>query len=323
LRASVLGPRIREEGIILLRRNLRYNPSMQIRSTNRDMTVQDSATIRNRRIAVLRDSYDDEDALEYFPESDKADAYRCSAPWPELSGCLGILFTSRSGSTFLSRELEKRFAIGTVRESFNLPVLRSRTRNTQLKTPAAAARYSIVQLQEDGWFGFKAGGPGLVVAERCGFVAHYLSRTVFILLLRRDIVAQAVSLAKAKSTTIYHSLQHGRKKPEPAIYSFEEIARATRKIVRGITRVAQYARMTERPYRKAYYEDFADGNFATLDTICRELGVPARTQPPKHAVQDIEKIGDHVNQEWCTLFRKQMNGRVRGLLDDYRVILED
>jgi hypothetical protein len=50
--------------------------------------------------------------------------------------------------------------------------------------------------------------------------------------------------------------------------------------------------------------------------------VPARTQPPKHAVQDIEKIGDQVNQEWCTLFRKQMNRRVRELLDDYRLILE-
>jgi LPS sulfotransferase NodH len=286
------------------------------------MTAQDSDTVRDRRISVLRAPYDDEDAREYFPEGENGDAYQSSAPWPELRGCLGILFTSRSGSTFLARELEKRFTIGTVRESFNLPALRSRTRNTQLKTPAAAARYSIVQLQEDGWFGFKAGGPGLLVAERCGFVAHYLSRTVFILLLRRDIVAQAVSLAKAKSTTIYHSLQHGTKKPEPAIYSFEAIARAVRDIVRGITRIADYARMTERPYRKAHYEDFADGDFATIDIICREFGVPARTRPPMRRVQDVAKIGDHVSQEWCTLFREQMNGRVRGLLDDYRLILE-
>jgi LPS sulfotransferase NodH len=286
------------------------------------MTAGDSDMIRDGRIAVLRGLYNDKDAREYFPESRKADAYRSSAPWPELRGCLGILFTSRSGSTFLSRELEKRFAIGTVRESFNLPVLGALTRNTQLKTPAAAARYSIAQLQEDGWFGFKAGGPGLLVAERCGFVAHYLSRTVFILLLRRDIVAQAVSLAKAKSTTIYHSLQRGRKKPEPAIYSSEAIARAVQDIVRGSNRILQYVRMTERPFRKVYYEDFADGNFATIDRICGELGAPARTRPAMRRIQDVAKIGDHINEEWCTLFREQMNGGVRGLLDNYRLILE-
>lgn len=286
------------------------------------MTAHDNDMIRNRRLAVLGALTADEDILAHFPGNDGADNYKTPLPWPELRGCLGILFTSRSGSTFLSREIEKRYAIGRVRESFNLPALRARARSTRLDTLAAAARHSIVQLRENGWFGFKAGGPGLAVAERCGFLDHYLARAVFILLLRRDIIAQAVSLVKARSTTIYHSGQYARKTSEPATYSFDEISRAVRKIVRGTSLVENYARMTERPCKKAYYEDFASGNFVIIDAICSEFGVPARARPPKHRVQEVEKIGDHVNEEWCAQFRAQMDGRMHDLLEEYRTILE-
>ena len=277
----------------------------------------------NSRLAVLRKSLDDDaDLRHYFPECGNDDPYVSYAPWPELQGCLGILFTSRSGSTFLSRELEKRYTFGLIRESFNFPVLRSRSRSSQLKTPAAAMRYSVKQLQEAGWFGFKAGTPGLIVAERCGFIEYYLPLTRLILLIRQDLVAQAVSLAKAKASSIYHSGQRARKTELPVEYSFEKIKRAIQVIGKGVKRIDDYAQRSGRPCMRAYYEDFAKGDFHTIDEICREFGVPKRMQPPKREVQKIEKIGDRINDEWCARFRGEMDVETRRLVDEYRIFLQ-
>lgn len=58
----------------------------------------------------------------------------------------------------------------------------------------------------------------MIAAELCGFFDAYLRETSFIPLLRRDIVAQAVSCVKAKRTGQYHSTQ----KPMKAAFTTSE-----------------------------------------------------------------------------------------------------
>ena len=69
------------------------------------------------------------------------------APWPKLEGCLGVLFTSRSGSLYLASELAKRFKIGRMEESLNPHVVEG----------IAAA--NIIRSYAGRWFSFKLGVP--------------------------------------------------------------------------------------------------------------------------------------------------------------------
>ncbi len=41
--------------------------------------------------------------------------------WPPLERVLRVIFTSRSGSTLLARELQRAFAVGRIREALNPP----------------------------------------------------------------------------------------------------------------------------------------------------------------------------------------------------------
>lgn len=118
---------------------------------------------------------------------------RLVSPWPDIGGCLGVLFTSRSGSSYLARELAIRYDIGRMEECLNPHLVRG--------IPAA----KVVASFAGRWFSLKLGIPGIISAELLGVMDRYLQQTSFILLRRRDIIAQAVSLVKANQTAQWHS----------------------------------------------------------------------------------------------------------------------
>src|SRR5438067_9340608 len=131
------------------------------------------------RLAALRSRRDLSGLSALFPNCPRGQLFDTNTPWPQLCGCLVILFASRSGSTFLCRELEQIYEIGELGESLNPPQLRARALRIEEEYPSSALRYTIRHLMENGWFGFKAGNQAIVIAEKIGFVSEYLQKTSF------------------------------------------------------------------------------------------------------------------------------------------------
>ncbi len=190
-----------------------------------------------------------------------------------------------------------------------------------MDSPASVLRHTVQTLGEDGWFGFKAGGDAIAIAERSGLVDAYLRELRFILLRRRDLVAQAVSIVKAKVTGRFHSTQTEKRPAEPSDYSRSEILRKMRIILNGVRRLDAYARGAGRPFRIAFYEDFENGDFAAIESLCDALGLPRRAEIAPEARRAVERIGDHVNAQWCERFRAEADGEARRLLKQYAKLL--
>lgn len=283
------------------------------------MPRRTGGAVKDRRPAGRRDA--GRHLAKLFPDCPQAELFACAEPWPELEGCLGILFTPRSGSTYLSREIESRYRAGQIGESLNPPQLRARALKAGLVSPASALRHSVRALGENGWFGFKTGPAALAGAERCGFVENYLPQTKFILLFRRDIVAQAVSGAKAQVTGQFHSTQEADRPVSAGDYAYDAIFRKTKTILKGMRALRNYARQSGRPFRTIFYEDFREGDFATAIAACDAFEMPLRPQPKSDDRRAVTRIGDDVNEEWCRRYRTECAGEAAEVLEQYELLL--
>lgn len=230
-----------------------------------------------------------------------------AAPWPPIEGCLGVLFTSRTGSSYLARQLAARFDIGRMEECLN----------PHLVDGIAAAK--IVRSFAGRWFSFKLGVPGIISAELTGAIDQYLDQSCFILLLRRNIVAQAVSLVKANQTGVWHSI-HPPSATEP-VYDGGKIGQSVRIISSGVASLADYLAKTGRPWRKLAYEDFADGDLSAAVAVCEGFGVPAVDPDKAPRLPPLEKTTDAVNEAWIDRFMQNVEPKVQDAIDRYRTYL--
>lgn len=225
-----------------------------------------------------------------------------SNAWPPLQGCLVVLFTARSGSTFLTRELEFLYDIGRMGETLN---------PAQVKGRSVAG---IIAHRRDKWFGFKAGLPGVVAGEFYGFFDVYLERTSFLRLVRRDIVGQAISFGKASQTGQWHAGNRPKRAPS---YDAGKIAKAICKISAGIEQLRRYAEICERPCRTVFYEDFAEGDFASVIGACDALGIPRRPEDVLTEHRPVERMSDETNETWRSRFLEEIDDATREVVDRY------
>ena len=240
-------------------------------------------------------------------------------PWPRIKGCLAVLFTSRSGSTFLARELERAFEVGRLQEALRPHLVSGRR-------PA-----EIVKSGENEWFSFKGGGPSVITAELCGFFDAFLSRTSFLMLLRKDIIAQAVSGVKANQTGKWHSTDkqktlRSRDIPSPTIipsYDYSKIANYILVISNGVEKLRSYARLVSRPCQVIFYEDFANGDFSTVEHACDAFGIPRRAPGSGFRANSVDRIGDAVNEAWTLRFREEMDSSLHHRVERYHLTLEE
>ncbi|MEO7027290.1 MAG: Stf0 family sulfotransferase [Caulobacteraceae bacterium] len=253
-----------------------------------------------------------ESRLRAFPDTKVAKIHEQlrnvdGAPWPDLPGCLLVLFTARSGSTYLCRELEKHFHVGKMAETLN-PAQIS-------KTPVEL----LLSKRLSPWFAFKAGFKGVVGAECSGFVDTYLNDIVLVRLIRRDIVAQAVSLVKATQTRQWHLTDAIR---QPAHYDLAEIESAIIKIASVADRLRTYAESMGRPCEMLAYEDFSGGDTSAALRICDRLGVPRRSidSPIEH--RPTERMGDEMNEQWRQQASREMGAVARDWVSRYRAAVE-
>jgi hypothetical protein len=228
------------------------------------------------------------------------------APWPKIDGCLGVLFTSRTGSSYLARELASRFRIGRMEESLNPHLIEG--------IPPA----DVVRSFADGWFSFKLGVPGILSAELAGVIDQYIERTFFIFLLRKDIVGQAISLVKANQTGQWHSIHAAQRDPE---YDGPKLATSVRVIANAVASLRAYIERAERPWRTLFYEDFEHGDFSTAEAICDSFDVPRMAPGEGPKFTPLERTADAVNESWAERFIEEMDHRTRDVVEKYRAAL--
>ncbi len=226
-----------------------------------------------------------------------------TAPWPEIDGCLTALFTARSGSTLLCRQLETLFEVGEMGEKLNLAKLKKRSAQT-----AIAAR-------KEAWFSFKCGVPALIGAELLGFFDAYLHKTVFVHLVRRDIVAQAVSRAKAAQTGQWHA---DRKTPGNPVYDAARIAASVMSIAAQLEQMKLYVESIGRPHTRVLYEDIATNGLSAAKTAGELLGLPKRElENEGELLRPVEKMGDAVNDAWKERFLDDIDASTARIVEDY------
>ncbi len=224
------------------------------------------------------------------------------SPWPNLDGCLGVLFTSRAGSSHLARELAKRFNIGRMEESLNPHLVQG------------IAPAEIVRSFANGWYSFKLGVPGIISAELCGVIEQYLERTYYIFLLRRDIIGQAVSLVKASQTGQWHSIHTPQRAAE---YDGPKLATTVKIIANAVASLRNYIDRAERPWRHLFYEDFEHGDFSTAEAICDEFGVPRLAPGGGPKLPSLQRTADAVNESWRARFQEEMDVKTRDIIQKY------
>jgi LPS sulfotransferase NodH len=270
---------------------------------------------RSRTAPQARDPL--EKFAKLFPDCPRDALLASSEPWPALEGCLVILFASRSGSTFLAREIESRYRIGQIGESFNPPQLKSRAMRAGIATPALAFRHAVETVSEAGWFGVKAGAQTIRNAELTGFVDAYLPKARFITLFRRDLVAQAVSFVKAEMTGRFHSGQTEARPVDAEGYDRKRILKKAKTMLRSMQALDGWLEPRKAPKGKLFYEDFRDGDFGTVATLCDAFQLPARTERKVTDSRAVTKIGDDVNDEWCRRFRDKHDNEAADILEQF------
>ncbi len=227
--------------------------------------------------------------------------------WPEVDGVLALLFTPRCGSTYLTRELSRRYDIGRVGESLNPPRLKGRT------------GADVVAACKGAWWGVKLGGQAIIAAELTGVIDRYQDKMTLVFLLRRDIVAQAVSLAKARQMQRFHSTSRGN--DAELRYEPEKIGAAVRAIVQTTASYHKLLDMLDRPVHRFHYEDSADGNLGRLEALCDGLGIPRVATRKGRNYAELRPIRNSVNGDWAERFRAEMPRTVAAAIERYQAVL--
>lgn len=216
------------------------------------------------------------------------------------SAFLVILFAARAGSTWIGQLLANHPAFGRINEWMNPAWLRrARERHGLADDREAAQRL----LDEHGRaaFGFKCTTVGLVGSALVGWLDQFVDRATFIV-LRRDPVAQAVSLYRAQLSGRFNVAQPAERGVSRDDFDFVAIAER-----RGVieTVYANHARALAAMGRSAKvfnYEDALVDPPGFQQRVYAELGLEA---PGGIAVSTkATVIGDEINAAWIERFRE-------------------
>ena len=206
-----------------------------------------------------------------------------------------IATTQRSGSHYLAHLLAATGQLGCPFEYFHPGMLADFERRLETDDPnSTLAEIRRLRTSPSGWFGMKAHWPQFECARsEWKLDEAYLSFDRFILIERRDRIAQAVSLAIAQQTKSWLSVMPA--KPGELHYKPMEILGHLERIEaeyrcwrlyfaeRGIT-----------PFR-IVYEDLVADPLATLNALLLSFGAePVPGLPPI----SIQRQATQVNQDW-------------------------
>ena len=247
---------------------------------------------------------------DFTPEAEivpKRRAERLAAPLPERE--FFVLFTPRSGSSMLSDLARRTGALGKPNELFNPNHMAGIARAldaTDLDSYVEIARRSQ---QRGGTFGFKIAYPQLdaVFPSEQAFLDYFEAPKTF-WLIRRDIVAQAVSLYKMQKTKLAHSPSST---PEERAAREAEVEYDGAEIQHWLNHIRRAEESTEAlianagldPLRMSYERNIELKPNQLANVMVRHVGLRTMRLPGVESAHS--KIGSDLNTDFSDRFRAE------------------
>lgn len=211
-----------------------------------------------------------------------------------------ILFTSRTGSSFSGRLLANTPYFERVREAFNPDHLGKFRARWRFADDAAAALGHVARDGTEHAFGAKCGAAGLVGALYTGFLPALLDRITFVILKRRDAVAQAISNVKALQSGRYHSIETDSAEVRAQDYDRRAIEEKIDLIHRLNDNLHRFCAQLRKPSPVYYYEDICEKPLEFVNSICDRLDLPRVEEISVEVGLDI--LRDDVSRQWRELY---------------------
>ncbi|MEM8695926.1 MAG: Stf0 family sulfotransferase [Pseudomonadota bacterium] len=216
---------------------------------------------------------------------------------------LAIVFASRSGSTYVSRLLSNTDWFVDFNESLNPEQLVAIRQRYDFADNRQSVQWMLDNRGTQEAFGYKFGFFGMVTAAHLGFLTETLPQTQFIRLVRRDRVAQAISLLRAKLSGRLHSIHPEGKTVSLEDYDAEKIAANVKHVARNEKWFGEILDRLGKPAPIFVYEDICADPEGFVAEICALLDLPA----PEvfEAEVDLEILRDEISDAWAARFRDE------------------
>ncbi len=230
---------------------------------------------------------------------------------------LMILFTPRSGSTWLSGLIRRTGRLGHPAEWFNFRHVGHNCRAMRYypeDTSDYIERIKATQQGPNGVFSAEIGADHLECLQESVKMEEHFGNARYVLLYREDILAQAVSLFLATQSGFFDEAQAGNRKHLPA-YSGGDIDRCLARIVEQERQLVRYCSRHNIEPLRIRYEELRDDPQAVVGAIARHCCV----EIPDALMSEIEvgqrgKIASDLNAEYVQRFRAGHGRRLERLL---------
>jgi LPS sulfotransferase NodH len=222
--------------------------------------------------------------------------------------CLWIATTPRSGSNYFCDLLFEGATIQNPKEILNLELLRSRglLEDTQYLVPSLEsliAGLGYDRRRQASPVCLKVMYSQFDLARRLPGVRESIGAHPVVLLLRRDIVAQAVSLYIAEFTGQWTSYKEPARDAAALPYSFEAIERVAERIERHTALWRRTFLVAGISYLEIYYEQVIEQPVEQVNSVRRLWDLAPRIRPkaaPKpHSSQTTE-----INRRFIEQYRR-------------------
>lgn len=225
---------------------------------------------------------------------------------------VGLLFTSRSGTTFFVDVLNRSGRFGDIREHLN--PYRQRTGMKRWKSASMAdyltetvRRYS----SPDGVFGIKGTVEALLPLAQVGELPDHARQWSWITVRRQDIIAQAVSLFRAKATGVWHTVGKLTGRPPMPPYDFAGIEKQLESIQRKQGQIERFIAHHELTPLRLVYEDFKDDPTDALKAVFHHVGLtPPDNLAALAAEGEFTVMADDQSRRYAHRFRAELATRL-------------
>ncbi|MDD2704110.1 MAG: Stf0 family sulfotransferase [Acidocella sp.] len=217
-----------------------------------------------------------------------------------------IVFTARSGSTWLTTVLSNTEQMGHPEEYINPDFVGdvAKSLNSRQQGPFL----EMLQRRRktpNGVFGMEVREMDVALFGAESFFQMFGPSTVFFNLWRDNIVAQAVSLYRAVTTGRFHS-NDGKEGSSMPIYSAEGIQTWMEHLVMSENANLVMLKRERRPFINLRYEDMVKDKAGTLKLFTDAVELELRKRPAVQPEAELKKIGDTWNNEAEQQFRSEM-----------------